>query len=316
MNITIKQLRAFAAVAKESSFTRAATRLHVTQSTLTAAIKMLESEIGCRLFDRSTREVVLTAQGRQFLPTADRLLRELSEALENLQDTANRQRGFVVVAAAASFIDYVLSPAVVQMAKLYPGIRVRLCEETTAGACRRVLSGEADFAVNTLFQDVEGLDTSMVLTDVYGAVFGPDHPLNESSAPLKWSALDPHTVVKLDRANGIQMLIDMHPKLMRPHQEPAYEVGSMPSLFPLLVRGLGYAALPAMAAQPLIHAGLKFRPLQQPVLRRNLYFIQKHGRDLSPAAQALRQSMQEAMHRLEHSPHIQLVHAKPGQPLP
>src|SRR5690606_8707923 len=133
------------------------------------------------------------------------LLRELFEALDNLQDTANRQRGFVVVAAAASFIDYVLSPAVVEMAKRYPGIRVRLCEENTAGACRRVLSGEADFAVNTLFQEVEGLDTSMVLSDVYGAVFGADHPLNESDAPLRWSALAAHTVVKLDRANGIQM---------------------------------------------------------------------------------------------------------------
>ncbi len=52
MNITIKQLRAFAAVAREGSFTRAAAKLHVTQSTLTASIKILESEIGCRLFDR------------------------------------------------------------------------------------------------------------------------------------------------------------------------------------------------------------------------------------------------------------------------
>lgn len=307
MNITIKQLKAFAAVAREESFTRAAARLHVTQSTLTASIKTLESEIGCRLFDRSTREVVLTAQGASFLPTADRLLRELSQALEGLQDTANRQRGFVVVAAAASFMDYVLSPAVVQMAKVYPGIRVRLCEETTAGACRRVLSGEADFAVNTMFQDVEGLDASMVLTDVYGAVFSADHPLNASSAPLKWTALDPYTVVKLDRSNGIQALIDMHPKLMPKQQEPAYEVGSMPSLFPLLVRGLGYAALPAMAAQPLVNAGLKFRPLQQPVLRRNLYFIQKHGRELSPAAQALRQSMHEAIGQLQAHDHIRLV---------
>lgn len=310
MNITIKQLRAFAAVAREGSFTRAAAKLHVTQSTLTASIKILESEIGCRLFDRSTREVALTAQGEKFLPTTDRLLRELSEALEDLQDTAKGQRGFVVVAAAASFINYVLSPAVVQLAKIHPNIRVRLCDETTAGSCRRVLSSEADFAVTTLFQDVEGLDATLVLTDAYGAVFSTNHPLNESTGPIKWSALNPHTVVKLDRSNGIQALIDMNPKLMRKSQEPVYEVGSMSSLFPLLVRDLGYATLPAMAAQPLINAGLNFRPLQQPVLRRNLYFVKKHGRDLSPAAQALRQSMNDALRQLEHNEHIRLVHAK------
>ncbi|WP_213956647.1 MULTISPECIES: LysR family transcriptional regulator [unclassified Variovorax] len=307
MNLTIKQLRAFAAVAREASFTRAAVKLHVTQSTLTAAIKALESEIGCRLLDRSTREVALTAQGEKFLPATDRLLRELSQSLQELQDTANRQRGFVVVAAAASFINYVLAPAVVQMAEIYPGIRVRLCDETTAGACRRVLAGEADFAVTTLFQDVEGLEASLVLTDAYGAVFSADHCLNDSTGPIKWSALDPNTVVKLDRANGIQALIEMNPKLMRSSLEPAYEVGSMSSLFPLLVRSLGYATLPAMAAQPLINAGLKFRPLQHPVLRRNLYFVTKHGRDLPPAGQALRQAMNDAIRKLAPNEHIRLV---------
>src|SRR5919205_1072597 len=101
MNITLKQLRAFAAVAREQSFTRAAERLHVTQSALTAAIKALEEELNLRLFDRSTRAVVLTPQGQHFLPVAEKLLRDLTESLDDLKTLADRQRGSVTVAAAA-----------------------------------------------------------------------------------------------------------------------------------------------------------------------------------------------------------------------
>lgn len=95
MNVTLRQLRAFVAVAQEQSFTRAAARLHVTQSTLTASIQALESEIGMRLFDRSTRSVLATPQGQQFLPAAERMLRELQEALEEMRQTADRRRGSV-----------------------------------------------------------------------------------------------------------------------------------------------------------------------------------------------------------------------------
>ena len=114
-------------------------------------------------------------------------------------------------------------------------------------------------------------------------------------------------MVKLDRNNGIQALIDMNPKLNRGDQEPVYEVGSMSSLLPLLERCLGYAALPAMAAQPLINAGLKFRPLRQPLLRRHLYFYKKHGRELSPAAQELQRFMNEAILKLQPHEHIRIA---------
>ena len=96
-NITLKQIRAFIAVAAEGSFTKAADSLHVTQSTLTSSIKVLEDEIGLQMFDRSTRSVMLTRQGISFLPTAQRLLRDLEDALDDLRMVAERDRGSVTV---------------------------------------------------------------------------------------------------------------------------------------------------------------------------------------------------------------------------
>jgi LysR family carnitine catabolism transcriptional activator len=70
-NITLRQLRAFLAVARARSFTRAASELNLTQSALTMAIRGLEAEVGLRLLDRSTRAVAPTAHGERFMVTAE-----------------------------------------------------------------------------------------------------------------------------------------------------------------------------------------------------------------------------------------------------
>jgi LysR family carnitine catabolism transcriptional activator len=311
MNITLKQLRAFVTVAREQSFTRASQRLHVTQSTLTSAIKTLEIEVGIRLLDRSTRSVLVTAEGAAFLPVAERLLRDLYESLDELRMTADRQRGSVVIAAAASFINYVLAPAVAQTALRYPGINVRLSEETTEGVARMVLSGEADFGVTTLVKDVPTLNSCLLLTDGYGVVYARSHALNEETAPLSWKKLGPHTLVGLHRSNGIRSLIDLHPQIPLQCKSPAYEVGSMSSLQPLLAQGFGFAALPALAAKPLVAEGMGFRPLVQPTLRRRLYIVKKKGRGLSPSGAALIEAMTESLARMEPDPNIAVQFTQP-----
>lgn len=307
MNITLKQLRAFASVAREQSFTRASERLHVTQSTLTSSVKILEAELGIRLLDRSTRSVALTEQGMSFLPVAERLLRDLQESLDELRMTANRQRGSVVIAAASSFINYVMAPAVSRTAAAYPGINVRLSEETTQGVVRMLLSGEADFGVTTLFQNVPTLDSALLLTDIYGAVHSPQHALNQAPGSLRWSGLSPHTMIGLHRANGIRALIDLNPKIPSGCKNPAYEVSSMPSLQPMLAQGFGFAALPALAARPLMSDGLCFKPLSHPTLRRRLYIVKKKGRTLSPSAKALVEATTESLAQMSQDENIELL---------
>src|SRR5690606_27009375 len=124
---------------------------------------------------------------------------------------------------------------------------------------------------------------------------------------MRWSHLAPYTMVALHPSNGIRALIDLDPRISARYKKPAYEVGSMSSLFPLLDRGLGYATLPALAAQPLVTAGLRFTPLTHPILRRKLYVVKKHGRGLSPAAMALLEAMTQAVQRMEAHPQVDVV---------
>jgi len=306
-NVTLKQIRAFVAIAAESSFTQAANTLHVTQSTLTSSIKALEDEIGMQMFDRSTRAVVLTRQGSMFLPAAQRVLRDLEDALDDLRMVADRERGSVSVCAAGSFITYVLTPALMDMAAQYPGIHARLTEGTTQSVAQQVLSGEADFGVTTLYEPIPELDTALLLTDAYGAVCSAAHPLNNEAAPLTWSRLSRHTMVRMSKANGIRTLLDREPKVAKLFKDTAYEVSGVASLQALLTQGFGYCALPVLAAKSLVVDGLRFHLLTRPNLRRELYVVKKKGRSLSPASVALFRTMIDALEKMAPDPAVDIA---------
>lgn len=306
-NVTLKQLRAFVAVAAGGSFTGAANTLHVTQSTLTSSIKALEAELGMPVFDRSTRTVVLTRQGALFLPAARRMLRDLQDALNDLTMVADRERGSVSVGAAASFITYVLTPALIGMAAAYPGIDTHFTEGTTQSIAQGVLSGEADFGISTLFEPIAGLDATLLLTDAYGAVCNAAHPLNAERAPMTWSKLARHRMVRLSRNNGIRALLDREPKIADLFRGTAYEVSGVAALQALLNQGFGYSALPALAAKSLVIDGLRFHGLSRPAVRRELYVVKKKGRSLSPAAISLFRAMVDALEAMAPDPFVKIA---------
>src|SRR5512146_1724896 len=99
MNITLRQLQAFVAVAGAGGFTGAAEHLHVAQSVVSILVKELEAELGIRLFDRTTRRVELTEAGREFQANAQRLIADLDHAVRQTQDLVERKRGRIAVAA-------------------------------------------------------------------------------------------------------------------------------------------------------------------------------------------------------------------------
>jgi DNA-binding transcriptional LysR family regulator len=97
MNVGLRQLRAFLAVAKCGSFGRAAEEVAVSQSAISFAVQRLENELGLRLLDRTTRQVRVTAVGETLAASATRLLTELDPVLRELKDTGQQRRGRVVI---------------------------------------------------------------------------------------------------------------------------------------------------------------------------------------------------------------------------
>ena len=99
INLTLRQLRAFVAVATLRGFTAAGNQLHLSQSALSGLVKELEDGLGVRLLDRNTREVSLTQAGAEFLPLARRVLTDVHDAVAGMSDIKHQRRGIVRVAA-------------------------------------------------------------------------------------------------------------------------------------------------------------------------------------------------------------------------
>ena len=124
--MTIKQLRAFIAVARTFSFAEASVRVHLSQPALSLAIKKLEESLGGRLLNRTTRTIALTPEGQVLLPIAERLLAEWDSVEEELHQRFALQLGKIAIAAMPSFASSLLPQALLRYRALYPRINIEV----------------------------------------------------------------------------------------------------------------------------------------------------------------------------------------------
>src|SRR5215217_8151109 len=122
MNLSLRHMRAFTALASLRSFTRAAESCSLTQSAFSALISNLEVDLQVKLFTRNTRHVELTAEGQAFLDIVSHLLPETERALEQMRDYVGRRKGRVAVAALPSIASSVLPELISRFAAEHPGI--------------------------------------------------------------------------------------------------------------------------------------------------------------------------------------------------
>ncbi len=164
--VELRQVRYFVAVAQELHFGRAAERLHIVQSAVSQQVRRLEREVGADLFDRSARQVRLTAAGERFLPEARALLAAEERALAVVADLVGTRRSTLRLGTSAGLGDH-LDRVLDALARLAPGLRVQLVSAPTRERLDRVAKGELDAAfVRDVGSDgADGLDADKAGTD-------------------------------------------------------------------------------------------------------------------------------------------------------
>jgi len=171
----LAELQVFLAVAADRSFSKAALRLHRTQSAVSQAIRRLEDDLGERLIDRSSREGRLTEAGRVLQEYADRLMRLADEAETAVHELRDLQRGRLLVGANESTVHSLL-PLIARFHERHPAVHVDVRRVHARHAGAEVLSGSLDFGIVT-FQPAEaGLGTVVVDTDDLVLLVPPAHP--------------------------------------------------------------------------------------------------------------------------------------------
>lgn len=286
-NISIRHLRAFYAVAQDGSFTRAAESLHLTQSTLTATIKQLEEQVGLTLLDRTTRSVLLSREGKRFLPVAERLLSDFDTALADLRAVSEQQQGQVGIAASPSTISRLLPSIVKRYQQQYPNIGIYLRDDGAGGIEQRILDNEVDFGVASNHSSHPDLSYQPLLSDRYGVVCCADHPLANSHAELSWDSLEQQRLIYLTTDTGIRVQLAQFKRQGMVNIEldgPVIEASNPAAIAALISEGMGISLLPALAAGTTAFERLKFIPLTEPSISREICLIQRKGRSLTPAA--------------------------------
>lgn len=285
MNPTLRQMRAFVALAKTGNFTLAAQSLHVTQSALSGLIKELELTLGARVVDRSTRRIVLTDIGRELFPLFSQMIDDLDGALANVADHTRLKKGIVRIAAPQLMSCTLLPQAIAAYREQHPAIEVRLADTEVEGVIARVLSGEADFGIGPERMPAPPLEARQLFEMPFALVFPKGHEL-ESLPRLTWQDVARHPLISLQGQFTERLLDDMDASLRATPVKPAHEVTFMTTALSMVSAGLGVTVcLPY--AEPLASLyGLAMRPLEDPVLSRRFLVYTRPGRSLSPAAES------------------------------
>jgi len=282
INFDLQQLQAFIAVAERGSFRAAADQIHLSPPALSRRIEKLESIIGTRLFNRTTREVELTSIGRVFLERARAAIDDLESAILGISDIASTRSGRVTVACVPSAAIYFLPQVIRTFSAKYPAIRIRVIDESMNQTLQSVLAGESDFGIgfmNTLMPEIafEGLHD-----DPFVVAMRRDHPLAKRSS-VNWSQIESEQLISVARSSGNRQLLDDVMSKMGLHPHFAFEVSHIGTLLGMVEAGLGIAAVPRTSL-PANHPSVIGLPLRKPGISRSLGLLRKQGSTLRPAA--------------------------------
>ena len=296
MNLTHRQLEILIAAAESESFSAAAQRLGISQPSLSESIRRIEREIGAPLFERTTRSLKLTAEGR---------LRRRSRA-KRCAISGARSIGWRPARATAK-----------------AGSRSRRCHRSPAPRCRRrsstssastpaieialhdvqheralllVNEGIADLAVTIKPAQHDDLAFEEIASDVAHLVCRNDDPLARRKR-VGWRDLSGLPFIGITRISSVRRLTDaafVHAEIAI---EPRYEVEQIPSAVALVEAGLGVTALPSLTFSMFKGRNLAVRPLVEPRLRRNVGFVTLAGRTLPSHCEALMQAIRQNLLR-------------------
>lgn len=280
MDITLRQIRAFAAIARLGSFSRAAAELNLTQPTLTVQIRRLEEGLGIRLFDRTTRSVALTRVAENLLPVFERMVGDLAAAIDETKEITAMTRGVVRIAALPSVAAAVLPQAIDTFRGLYPGASFIVRDVVASRVVELVRDGTVDLGITG--GDV-GPDLALAFRarEAFNVVFPRDHPFAGKECVTR-AELVQHPLVALQSSTSVRAVVDEWLKDAPRAPVIACEATYMMTVAGMVSAGLGIALLPASAREVLAFPDLVSVPVVAPTLSREVSVVTLQGRSLPP----------------------------------
>ncbi|WP_371661941.1 LysR family transcriptional regulator [Streptomyces sp. NBC_00280] len=239
----LRQLEYFVAVAEEQNFTRAAERVHISQSGVSAQIRRLEHELGAELFDRSARTATLTVAGKAALGPARAALAAAEALGQAVGEVTDLIRGRLTVGMVIGCTVTPLFDALAAFHRAHPGVEISLLEDNSDRLVEEVRTGTVDLAlIGTATATPEGLDALTIISERLVVAVPDGHPLAKRQR-VSLRDLTAHPIVCMPPGTGLRAVFDRACAAQGIHPAIALQAGSADAIAGLAARGLGVAVL-------------------------------------------------------------------------
>jgi len=271
---TLRQLRHFLAMARHCHFSRAAEACLITQSSLSASIKEMETILGVTLFERTKRSVLLTPLGVEMVGLANDVVARLNDLTDAVKGAGAPLAGDIRMGVIPTIGPFLLPRVLPGLRGAYPGLRLYLREEQTGALLRQLTEGALDLVLMALPYKTEKVETFEFADDPLLAVFPRGHAMGafETMTPARLSR---SALLVLEQGNCLTGQTLALGGFGESAPVAQFQATSLHTLVQMADNGLGVAVLPKMAVDGGILRGLKldFRPFSSPKASRRVALV-------------------------------------------
>ncbi len=268
---SLRQLRYLIAVAEKLNFTQAAESCFVTQSTLSAGVKELESLLGVLLVERERHSVMMTPVGSEVVARARQLISEAEDLAEWARNAEQPMSGLLKLGVIPTIAPFLLPSVLPEVRNRYPDLKVALREDLTRNLLSRLAAGQIDFALIALPYDTGHLQVQ-TLFDEELLLIAPAG--READMPRDIGKLDPEALLLLEEGHCLRGHTLDGCRLDEP-RVTGMEATSLFTLAQMVEGGLGMALLPDMTLRSglLGHMNLVAHRFSEPRPRRTIALV-------------------------------------------
>ena len=278
-----RPLKMFCAVAERGSLVEAARQLHLTPSAISHGLKALETQVGCRLFDRAGKRVILNQAGEHLLAQVKQPLAALDAAAVSLKRLGQWGQTRLRIGAAASTCQHIVPAVVRELKKNFPNLTLQVESGDMPESVNLVLEGRIDLALGVAPEHPTGLDVRPVFKDELLFTFAPTHPW-ASARSLSRDDLRKQALILYQRSSLTARLVNDYFRSLDIEPSAIMEVASIEAIKELVKLNLGVSVLaPWTADKELARGTLRMRPIAPRPLRREWVIASLAGKRLGLA---------------------------------
>lgn len=277
----LRLLKVFCAVAESGSLVVAAGKLHLTPSAISHSLKSLESDLGCRIFQRVGKRMVLNHAGEQLLAKIRQPLDALDAAAEGIRRFGQWGQTRLRLGASTAACQHILPSVIRELKKTHPVLELQVASGDTPHTLNLVRENQVELALAISPETSVGLEVRPIFRDELMFVFSPSHPWAQGR-PIPREEISAQPFIGYDRSSFTAKLIDQYFRRLEISPKFLMEVDNTGAIIEMVKFNLGVAILaPWTADHELVRGELMARPLGAKPLRRQWSIVSLSARPMS-----------------------------------